>query len=149
MLRFEGVKDFPRHAPPELWARLSDARFLVQCIPDVHEVKQSAAEQAVCILRPGLAFVRGTLELTLRLIEATSPASVRLSLATKGIGTTSAVEVALTLSAQDSGTRVNWVAEVKSLGGLLKAVPQGLIRGAAQKVINDAWASVEKQLDQA
>jgi carbon monoxide dehydrogenase subunit G len=149
MLQFEGAKDFPRHAPQELWAKLSDARFLVQCIPDVHEVKQATAEQAVCILRPGLAFVRGTLELTLRVVEATAPASVRVSLATKGIGTTSAVEVALALVAQDSGTRVGWAAEVKSLGGLLKAVPQGLIRGAAQKVINDAWASVAKQLDQA
>ena len=148
MLRFEGVKDFPRHAPQELWAKLSDARFLVQCIPDVHEVKQSAAEEAVCVLRPGLAFVRGTLELTLRVIEAVAPESIRLSLATKGIGTTSTVEVALTLAVQEAGTRVSWVAEMKSLGGLLKAVPQGLIRGAAQKVITDAWNSVEKQLDQ-
>lgn len=148
MLQFEGSKDFPRHAPAELWTKLSDARFLVQCIPDVHEVKQQTAEQAVCVLRPGLAFVRGTLELTLRIAEATSPTSVRLSLATKGIGTTSEVEVVLALTPQESGSRVNWTAEVKSLGGLLKAVPQGLIRGAAQKVINDAWASVESHLDQ-
>ena len=102
----------------------------------------------MCVLRPGLAFVRGTLELTLRIAEATSPTSVRLSLATKGIGTTSEVEVALALTPQESGSRVNWTAEVKSLGGLLKAVPQGLIRGAAQKVINDAWTSVESHLDQ-
>src|SRR5262249_54755487 len=148
MLRFEGVRDFPRHAPAELWAKLSDARFLAQCIPDVHEVKQLAPEQAVCTLRPGFAFVRGTLELTLRVAEAAAPSSVRLALESKGIGTSSEVEVALALAAQEAGSRVQWAAEVKNLGGLLKAVPQGLIRGAAQKVVNDAWAAVEARLDQ-
>jgi carbon monoxide dehydrogenase subunit G len=148
MLRFEGVKDFPRHAPQEVWGKLSDARFLVKCVPDVHEVKQLAAAEAICTLRPGFAFVRGTLELTLRVAEAVEPTSVRLALSSKGIGTTSEVEVTLNVAAHESGSRVQWTAEVKSLGGLLKAVPQGLIRGAAQKVVNDAWTTVETRLDE-
>jgi 2-furoyl-CoA dehydrogenase large subunit len=148
MLRFEGEKEFSRHTPEEVWAKLSDARFLVQCIPDVHEVREQSAERAVCLLRPGFAFVRGTLEVTLRVAEAVSPSSILLALASKGIGTSSEVEATISLSPQESGTRVQWVAEVKSLGGLLKAVPQGLIRGAAQKVVNDAWTSVENRLHQ-
>jgi len=148
MLQFSGEKDFPRHPPEELWARLSDARFLIQCIPDVHEVRELTAEQAVCVLRPGFAFIRGTLEVTLRVAEAVAPSSVRVALHSKGIGTTSEVEATMSLSPQGTGSRVQWVAEVKSLGGLLKAVPQGLIRGSAQKVVNDAWTSVEAHLDQ-
>ena len=38
MLRFEGDRDF-RQAPAELWAKLTDARFLAQCIPDVETVR--------------------------------------------------------------------------------------------------------------
>ena len=34
MLQFEGDRDFTL-APADLWAKLTDARFLVQCIPDV------------------------------------------------------------------------------------------------------------------
>jgi carbon monoxide dehydrogenase subunit G len=41
---------------------------------------------------------------------------------------------------------VQWRSEVKSLGGLLKMVPSGLIRGAAQKVIEDGWAGVAQKL---
>ena len=41
---------------------------------------------------------------------------------------------------------MHWIAEVKELGGLLKMVPQGLIRGAAQKVLDDAWTAVEAKL---
>ena len=38
MVRFEGDRDF-RLSPAQLWTKLTDARFLVQCIPDVETVK--------------------------------------------------------------------------------------------------------------
>jgi carbon monoxide dehydrogenase subunit G len=146
MLRFDGQKDFPRHAPEALWQKLADARFLVRCVPDVHEVKRQEAAAAEFVLRPGFAFVRGSLDVNLRVAEAESPSRVRLVLHSKGIGTSAEVEAVLNLSAREAGCRVDWTVEVKQLGGLLKAVPQGLIRGAAQKVVEDAWKAVETRL---
>lgn len=145
MLHFEGDKVFPQ-AAADLWGRLSDARFLVQCIPGVESVSQSEPALAVCVLRPGFSFVRGTLEVTLRVAEAVAPSSIRLELHSKGIGTTSDVEANLTFASQERGSRIHWTTEVKQLGGLLKAVPQGLLKASAQKVINDVWASVEAKL---
>lgn len=145
MVRFEGEKDFPQ-APAELWEKLSDARFLVQCIPDVESVKDPVADRAELVLRPGFSFVRGTLEATLRVVDAVSPTSARYLIANKGIGSSADVEATVALEPQGSGTRVYWSAEVKALGGLLKMVPSGLIRGAAQKVVNDAWTAVEAKL---
>lgn len=145
MIQFEGDRDFAV-PPAPLWGKLSDARFLVTCIPDVESVAKSEAGEAVCTIRPGFAFVRGTLELTIRVAEAEPEKSVKLVLASKGIGNSSTVEALLTLAPRDAGTRVHWQAQVKEMGGLMKMVPQGLIRGAAQKVIGDAWAAVEQQL---
>jgi carbon monoxide dehydrogenase subunit G len=145
MLRFEGNKDFPR-PPADVWAKLSDPRFLVGCVPDVETVKEQAADRAAFVVRPGFAFVRGTLDVELRVLEAAAPSSARLRAQSKGIGSTSAVEATLSLSPQGAGTRVHWAAEVKELGGLLKMVPSGLIQGAAQKVIGDVWAAVESRL---
>src|SRR5262249_2832944 len=122
MLQFEGDKDLSR-PPAEVWAKLSDARFLVQCIPGAEAVKAEDAKTATCKLRPGFAFVRSTLDVTLKVLEAVEPAPVRLSLFSKAIGATSDVEAVLTFSPQDGGTRVHWKAEVKSLTGLLKLVP--------------------------
>jgi carbon monoxide dehydrogenase subunit G len=146
MQRFEGEKDFAQ-GPDELWDRLSDARFLVQCIPDVESVSEAQADRAVLVLRPGFSFVRGTLEVTLRVAEAVRPSAVRLDLASRGIGTSADVEAALALAPRpEGGTRVHWTAEIKTLGGLLKMVPSGLVRGAAQKVLDDAWSAVEARL---
>lgn len=145
MLRFEGDRDFVL-PPAEVWRRLSDARFLVECIPDVETVKAVADDRAELVLRPGFAFVRGTLDVGLRLVDAVAPTAIRVLVHSKGIGSSSAVEATLALAGQGDGTRVHWAAEVKELGGLLKMVPPGLIRGAAQKVVNDAWDAVAARL---
>jgi carbon monoxide dehydrogenase subunit G len=145
MLSFEGDRDVAV-PPAELASKLSDARFLSECIPGIESVARSEPEVVVCTLRPGFSFVRGTLELTLRVAEAVPAQLVRLELHSKGIGSTSKVEVALALTPQESGTRAHWLVEVKELGGLLKAVPRTLIQGAAQSVIEDAWKIVESRL---
>jgi carbon monoxide dehydrogenase subunit G len=145
MLHFEGTRDFAQPLA-EVWARLTDARFLAQCLPGVESVKQADADAADCVLRPGFSFVRGTLELSLRVTERVPDVSARIQTHAKGIGSTSAVEATLRLSPQGNGTHLEWGADIKELGGLLKAVPQGLVRAAAQKVIADAWAAVEARL---
>jgi carbon monoxide dehydrogenase subunit G len=145
MIQFEGDRDF---APPPavLWARLSDARFLATCIPGVESVAKSEPAEAVCTIRPGFSFVRGTLDITVRVADAEPEKSVKLLLHSKGIGSSSDVEGRLELAARDGGTRVHWQIQVKELGGLLKLAPQGLIRASAQKVIADAWAAVAEKV---
>jgi carbon monoxide dehydrogenase subunit G len=148
MLHFEGDKDFAQ-APAALWPRLSDIHFLAQCVPDAESVTHPEADVAQCVIRPGFSFARGTLELTMRVADRVEGASARLLFETKGIGTTSKVEAAFNLAAEGSGSKLRWTADVKELGGLLKAVPQGLLRAAAQKVIADSWAALEEKLKQA
>jgi carbon monoxide dehydrogenase subunit G len=147
MLRFEGDRTFSRPRE-ELWKKLTDARFLAGCIPNVESVTRSEPGEAELVLRPGFAFVRGTLRLTLLVADGVEPKSARVLAQGKGIGSSSDVEAMLTFEPAGEGTKVLWAAEIKALGGLLKAVPQGLIRGAAEKVVADTWAAVERQLDE-
>jgi carbon monoxide dehydrogenase subunit G len=147
MLHFEGDRDLPQ-APAELYAKLSDVRFLVQCIPGVESVKSEQPDQATCVVRPaGLSFVSGTLELSLRRTSTVENTSAQVVVTSKGIGSTSEVEAAFTLTPQDGGTRLHWTADIQKLGGLLKAVPQGLIKAAAQKIIADVWEAVIAKLN--
>ena len=145
MLHFEGARDLPQPAP-HVWGKLRDARFLVGCIPVVESVAESGPDRAVCTLRPGFSFVRGTLELTLQVVDVEPGKTARLLLKSKGIGTTSDVEATYTVEPREAGSHLAWSIDIKELGGLLKAVPQGLIKAAAQKVIADAWAAVDAKL---
>lgn len=145
MLRFEGDRTFS-HSPQQLWTRLADARFLARCIPDAQKITTKEPTQAKLTLRPGFAFVRGNMDLTLQVLDPVEPTSFRVLALGKGMGNSSEVEALLTFAPQEEGTAVHWTAEIKTLGGLLKMVPSGLIRGAAEKVLTDVWASVEKEL---
>lgn len=145
MLQFEGDRDYPL-ALADLWAKLTDARFLVSCLPDVDNVVEAAADHAVLVLRPSFAFVRGTLDMTLHIVDANAPNSARVLVHSKGIGSSSTVEAALAFSATPAGTHIHWSAVIKELGGLLKMIPPGLIRGAAQRVIDEAWTKIDTNL---
>jgi carbon monoxide dehydrogenase subunit G len=145
MVRFDGDRTIAR-PPAEVWAKLTDARFLVKCIPDVESVGALEPEHVTMVLRPNLVFMRGTLDADLRIVDAVAPASARVLIQSKGIGSSSTVEATLNCTATETGTLVHWTAEVKELGGLLKMLPPGLIRGAAQKVITEAWAVVDAKL---
>jgi carbon monoxide dehydrogenase subunit G len=145
MLKFEGDRDFAL-APAELFAKLSDPQFLVKCLPDVETVSECDAEHAAVVLRPSFAFVRGTLHMRMKMVERAAPTSARVLVQSKGIGSSSTVEAMLALSATAGGSRVHWTVDITQLGGLLKMVPSGLIRGAAQKVIGDAWDMIEAKL---
>src|SRR5262249_42800642 len=118
-----------------------------QCVSDVESVAMSDPGKVVCTIRPGFAFVRGTLELTIQVTQAVPNSSAHLQLHTKGIGSTSDVEAELTLTPQGKGTGLHWSVDIKHLGGLLKPVPQGLVKAAAQKVIADALTAVEAKLE--
>jgi carbon monoxide dehydrogenase subunit G len=145
LLHFEGSKELPL-APALLWLKLSDPGFLVGCIPGIESASEAGKDQAACIIRPGFSFVRGTLGVTLKVLEANEPQRVHLSIESKGIGSSSKVDASLALDVGSAGSLVNWKADVIELGGLLKAVPQGLIKASAQKVIADVWAGIEAKL---
>lgn len=148
MLHFEGERDLTQ-PPAELYAKLSDVRFLVQCIPGAEAVKGDTPEHVMCSVKPaGLSFVSGSLELTLRRTEAVEGSAAKVLIASKGIGSTSEVETGFTLEPLESGTKLRWTADIQKLGGLLKAVPKSLIQGAAQKLIADVWDRMIAKLNE-
>ena len=146
MLQFSGERDFTR-PPAEVWAKLRDLPFLVGCIPDVEPGAQIEKDSARFTIRPGFSFVRGKLDATLRLAEALEGESLRYAVQSKGVGSSSEVVTELKLAPQGQGTQDRWSAEITQLGGLLKAVPRGLIQAAAQKVIADVWESLAARIE--
>lgn len=146
MQPFEGERIFS--LPPEqLWPKLRDAAFLTQCIPDATSHEGGTRDKATATVHPGFSFMRGSLDVTIEVLGGQEPTSIQYSQKSKGIGTSSEVATTLTLTPTEQGTKVQWRSEVKQLGGLLKMVPSGLIRGAAQKVIEDGWKGVAEKLN--
>ena len=145
MLHFEGDTDFPQ-PPTVVWSKLSDMHFVADCIPDVEKTTFTEPDTATVTIRPGFSFVRGTLEVEIKLAEREDNKWMRVLGHGKGIGSSNDVEIRFDLAPQGEGTRVHWKAEVTNLGGLLKMMPKGLLQAAAQQVIGDVWATVRTKM---
>ena len=143
MIHLEGVEQFS--APPDVvQAKLSDAGFLANNLPDAH-VTEATADRAAWKVRPKLAFIAGELDTVLTALVRT-PDGVKYRVEAKGVGSASVVEAALVFSPADGGTAVGWVGDVVSMTGLLKLAPKGLVQSAAAKVIADCWAALKTKV---
>lgn len=145
MIRFDGTRSFPLPVA-EVAAKLSDAGFLANCVPDA-EIAEATPDRATGKVRPKLSFLTGALSLEATVTAREPGASVSYQLVSKVIGGSSTVTAALAFrAAEGGGTDVVWTGELAAVTGLLKVVPKGLLEGAAKKVIEDVWAGVAARL---
>ena len=144
MIRFEGVEHFPG-PPADVQAKLSDAGFLANHLPDA-TVGEAARDRAAWRVRPKLAFLSGDLDTVLTVLVRT-PDGIKYRAEAKGVGSASVIEAALHFAPADGGgTAVTWAGEVVGMTGLLKLAPQGLVQAAGQKVIADVWAALKAKV---
>ncbi len=143
MVHFEGVEQFPQ-PPSVVFAKLSDAGWLAQSLPDV-EITDTAPDRAGWKVRPKFAFMAGTLDTTADVVQRAEPV-VRYRVVSTSVGAKSTMEATLTMEPSEGGTAVKWSGDLTELGGLLKLVPRGLIQAAAQKVIADIWANIRAKM---
>ncbi|GIW81837.1 MAG: hypothetical protein KatS3mg105_3644 [Gemmatales bacterium] len=146
MLQFNGEKNVALPAD-RLFDRFSDPAFLVESIPGVENVSDRQPTQVTFTLRPGFSFLRGTLTVTLRITDSLPGKTIHYHAHGKAIGSHNDVEATITFEPiGEQSTRLAWEARITQLGGLLKAVPKGLIQATADKVINDIWNNIEARL---
>lgn len=145
MIQLQGEKRLAGSCE-QLYAELADLQNLVKTLPDIKTVKEVTENHAVVVVAPSLSFVKGELETVIDRTAANPPLSAILQVASKGIGTSMKVSASFNLSAVENATQLQWQAQVLELGGLLKLVPAGLLKGAASKVIEGWLTSLEQRL---
>jgi carbon monoxide dehydrogenase subunit G len=147
MIHFEGDRSFPLPVA-EVAAKLSDAGFLVNCLPDA-DVAEATPDKAAWKLKPRLSFLTGSLNVEMTAATREPGKSVAYKVFAKAMGASSTVVTHLTFAEADGGTAVHWTGDLEQVTGLLKVVPKGLLQGAAQKVIDDVWAAITAKLTHA
>jgi carbon monoxide dehydrogenase subunit G len=144
MIHFEGVETFPLPVA-EVAAKLSDAGFLANCVPDA-QVSVATPDKSVGKVKPKLSFLTGGLTLEATVTAREVGKSVAYQIVSKVIGASSTVTTKLEFAEADGGTTVNWSGDLIAVTGLLKMVPKGLMEGSAKKVIEDVWAALHAKL---
>jgi carbon monoxide dehydrogenase subunit G len=144
MIHFEGEVRFPLPLA-EVAEKLSDAGYLAGSLVEA-EIVSATPEKAVWRIKPKLSFLTGTQTTEMTRTEHLPGEAVTFTLTTRSIGASSTVVTHLRFVADQQDTRVLWSGDITEVTGLLKMVPQGLLEGAARKVIEDVWEAVRRRL---
>ncbi len=124
------------------FGRLSDASFLVACLPDAESVV-ATADAATWNQRPKLAFLSGTLRVTLKVVERKPELSVAFQMLAEASGASSTTHTTLAFRGIDDATEIAWTADTVAVTGLLKIVPRTVLQAATQKVIAEVWLAIQ------
>lgn len=145
-LEFQGQERFA--APPaRVFALLTDLNALAGQIPDATATDVVDQHTLRATVRPGFAFLRGTLKLVITIDDVVDQRSALMRIDAQGIGQAMQIESRFQIEPDAEGTRLDWEGRVVQLKGLVATVSSALVRGAAEQVIRSAWSGLHEQLD--
>ncbi|HZZ72627.1 MAG TPA: SRPBCC domain-containing protein [Pirellulales bacterium] len=146
-LIFSGIEVFSLGVE-KLFAVVTDLELLAAAVPDVSAAQRVDERTLRCVVRPGFAFLRGTLKTVIQIAELQPPAAAVLQIHSTGIGATVGITSRLQLVAQGAETtELHWSAEVTELKGLVATLSRPLIHAAAERTISGVWQQLRARLE--
>ena len=133
-------------SPAVVHAFLTDLDRLVAIVPGL--VKKELGDDGVMrtTIRPGFSFIKANLKQDFTLVSQTDD-QVVIGVEAKGIGNKFGVQSTLNLSPEGDGTKLDWVAEITNMSGLVAAVGTTIIRAAADQVIKQGFDAMRSAID--
>ncbi len=144
-IEFGGEEHFDT-TPDRLYAVLTDLDIVANNIPDLKSSERVDERTLRCVVRPGFAFIRGTMKLTITMDELNPPESATMRIDAKGIGAKFRVESHFEISSDGAGSLLKWKADIPQMSGLVATISPALLRGAADQVIRQGWEKTRLSL---
>lgn len=143
-MKFEGSYTLP--APRErVYQLLTDPQALARTLPGCEKLEPAGPDTFHVKLKLGLAALSGSYQGKVRLSEQRPPEHLRLAMNSRGPWGFADGEGELTLEETDGETVVHYSGEVK-VGGMIAAVGQRLLDGAARKMIGDFFKNQAREV---
>ncbi len=133
-------------APPEqVWTLLNDPERLAKCLPGCERLEPDGPDRYKADIKFALAAISGKFSGSVELSEKKPPRSLRLRLEGKGVPGFVKGDGRLELAEKHSQTELRYTGEAQ-VGGMIAAVGQRMIEGAARKMIQQFFENAAAQL---
>jgi len=138
-MNFSGSEHFD-YPIETVFDEITDLQVTAKTLPGLEKVERLEPNHLECRVRPKFSFLTGSMHMAFDILETNRPSSARMRVTGKGIGAGLTIETSIHVTAEGTGTRLNWESQVTEMSGLVKALSRSLIEGAARKVVADSWA---------
>lgn len=151
-----GGEEILAATPDRVYDFLTDLDGFPAVIPELVSHERPDPSTLQCVVRPGFSFLRGTMKLRFTLDELVPPSSAVMRIDAAGIGVSMKVasrmkfEPYADAAAAGGGpaTKVVWQSTVSDLKGLVATISPGLVRSAADQVLQHGWKKLREKLAQ-
>lgn len=144
-LQLAGTETFAA-SPEAVFDHLTNLDRLAENIPDLESAQRVDEQTLACVVRPGFSFMRGKVNLKIRLDEVERPTTAQLTTEMSGIGQAMQAESSIRLLPIPAGTQLEWEVRVLQLKGLIATVSPSLIKAAAERIIVQSYAKIREKL---
>ena len=129
-MKLEGTYEVP--APrKKVWEAFLDPKMLKKAIPGCEKLEAIGPDEYKATMKVGVGGVKGTFEGKVKLTDKQPPDSYKMAVEGSGGPGFIRGETVITLSDQDSGTRVSYTADGQ-VGGLIASVGQRMLGGVSR-----------------
>ncbi len=146
-MKFSGSYLLPG-TPEQVWALLNDPERLAKCLPGCERLEPDGPDRYRAAIKFALAAVSGRYDGLVELTEKKQPRSLHIRLEGKGVPGFVKGEGQLELTEKHGQTELRYVGEAQ-VGGMIAAVGQRMIEGAARRIVQQFFESAQAQLSQA
>jgi len=146
-LSFSGRQHFA--APPErVFQVLTDIDAMAARLPSLVSKERLDDRTIRCVIRFGVAFIRPTTTLTMRVVEAVSPRHAKTRFHIEAMGTQVTVDSQFEITATGAGTSCDlaWTAEVLESTGLAAKAAAAVAPAFVKQVIDEGWTRVHDDI---
>ncbi len=146
-MKISGSYSLPA-SPEQVWALVNDPERLAKSLPGCERLEPEGPDRYKAVVKFALAAISGSYSGSLQISEKKPPRSMRLRLEGQGIPGFVKGEGLLELVEKHGQTELRYSGEAQ-VGGMIAAVGQRMIEGAARKIIRQFFESVAAQLSAA
>ena len=133
-------------APPgKVWELLTDPIRLAKLLPGCERLDPDGPDRFKAAVKFGIAAISGNYSGTVEFAEKKPPKSLRMKVSGKGVpGFVDGVGH-IELAEKSGQTELRYTGEAQ-VGGMIAAVGQRMIEGAARKIVDQFFAAVTEEL---
>ena len=146
-MKIEGTSEIPV-ARPRVWDAFLDPVQLAKAIPGCEKLEEIGPREYKAIMKVGVGPVKGTFEGKVRLSDLEPPERYRMAVEGTGAPGFVRAEAVMQLADADSGTKVNYSADVQ-VGGLIASVGQRMLGGVAKMILDQFFSRMTGVLNEA
>jgi carbon monoxide dehydrogenase subunit G len=133
-------------APPaKVWALLTDPDRLAKLLPGCERLDPDGPDRFKAAVKFGIAAISGKYAGSLEFFEKKPPRSMRMRLSGKGLPGFVDGMGQVELAQKGGQTELRYTGEAQ-VGGMIAAVGQRMIEGAARKIVDQFFAAAAEDL---